>query len=104
MIRPPPISTLFPYTTLFRSARFAEGGGNDRLAEPAIDGPFRRRVVRYTFLESKPRDCARAEIGLDHRWRWRARRRRRGSRVRRRGRHRVVRQLAHRAPRQLAIE
>src|SRR5437773_3416949 len=37
MIRPPPSSTLFPYTTLFRSpeprARQQVGGGADRLAE-----------------------------------------------------------------------
>src|SRR3712207_6919497 len=28
MIRRPPRSTLFPYTTLFRSSRFREGGGS----------------------------------------------------------------------------
>src|SRR5437868_11253223 len=30
MIPPPPRSTLFPYTTLFRSARAARGRGRDR--------------------------------------------------------------------------
>src|SRR5690349_24753267 len=28
MIRPPPISTLFPYTTLFRSGVFVSGNGH----------------------------------------------------------------------------
>src|SRR5437773_12326101 len=28
MIRPPPRSTLFPYTTLFRSRRYSERGGD----------------------------------------------------------------------------
>src|SRR3712207_7139002 len=42
MIRRPPRSTLFPYTTLFRSALVAGGGGRygrsltDRIVEPGI--------------------------------------------------------------------
>src|SRR5437762_9985039 len=35
MIRRPPSSTLFPYTTLFRSAHLAR-----RLAPPALHAPF----------------------------------------------------------------
>src|SRR3712207_8974131 len=57
MIRRPPRSTLFPYTTLFRSARVrgaGEGPPGDRRraeglrqAEPrALQGPARRRVPR----------------------------------------------------------
>src|SRR5262245_64123319 len=41
MIRPPPRSTLFPYTTLFRS----QGGGPQRLVDPGrgqTRGPHRR--------------------------------------------------------------
>src|SRR5205814_3630085 len=39
MIRPPPRSTLFPYTTLFRSER----GGAAELGVPRADGADRRR-------------------------------------------------------------
>src|SRR3712207_7728623 len=46
MIRRPPRSTLFPYTTLFRSA-LAAGGGHRR-ADPAADraGRVRGRAVQ----------------------------------------------------------
>src|SRR5690348_17470827 len=52
MIRRPPRSTLFPYTTLFRSvrdlgedaARDAQGGGPERLADREAD-EARARVV-----------------------------------------------------------
>src|SRR5256885_9807110 len=41
MIRRPPRSTLFPYTTLFRSARLADGNqGGDR---EGVDRPRRHR-------------------------------------------------------------
>src|SRR5438034_10209113 len=42
MIRPPPISTLFPYTTLFRSPCRARGDGGPRPRPAAVasgDGP-----------------------------------------------------------------
>src|SRR5438067_10627337 len=40
MIRPPPRSTLFPYTTLFRSDRRAACGDHDRVgAHVAAHGP-----------------------------------------------------------------
>src|SRR3712207_7579250 len=42
MIRRPPRSTLFPYTTLFRSGRHRRGGGQGRRAE----GGRRQRPVR----------------------------------------------------------
>src|SRR6266436_7663849 len=40
MIRRPPRSTLFPYTTLFRSAR-----GRQRVAHPAVGGLARERAA-----------------------------------------------------------
>src|SRR3712207_7425428 len=49
MIRRPPRSTLFPYTTLFRSPREALGagpltpGGSPRTTGPIADGRRRRR-------------------------------------------------------------
>src|SRR3712207_8434443 len=39
MIRRPPRSTLFPYTTLFRSIRARHGGPRARPARRAIPGP-----------------------------------------------------------------
>src|SRR5688572_32307880 len=53
MIRPPPRSTLFPYTTLFRSKKpshqfFASGHGKTVLAEATLDGDTVRRVLRTT--------------------------------------------------------
>src|SRR5256885_2887819 len=39
MIRRPPRSTLFPYTTLFRSSVGARRGAAARLPEPRADGP-----------------------------------------------------------------
>src|SRR2546430_5678584 len=41
MIRRPPRSTLFPYTTLFRSPRFAANGGEckDQLAANELNWP-----------------------------------------------------------------
>src|SRR2546427_8998660 len=45
MIRRPPRSTLFPYTTLFRSAR---GDGRDRSPAPPVSvGRSRGRVARH---------------------------------------------------------
>src|SRR2546430_10913712 len=44
MIRRPPRSTLFPYTTLFRSRR--EGGGGAQGGEPASAHRVRRRPDR----------------------------------------------------------
>src|SRR5438034_6038740 len=50
MIRHPPRSTLFPYTTLFRSLR-ERGDGNARLdGEPAGGIPQRQGVPRHDRL------------------------------------------------------
>src|SRR3712207_8342904 len=45
MIRRPPRSTLFPYTTLFRSGRGGQGGADPRHAQgrPAVAAAARRR-------------------------------------------------------------
>src|SRR3712207_7266722 len=45
MIRRPPRSTLFPYTTLFRSRR-RRVGGRDEPADPLRRGPDEPRLVR----------------------------------------------------------
>src|SRR3712207_8289028 len=47
MIRRPPRSTLFPYTTLFRSVLGAEL----QPVEPVLDGPPRRRAIAGAELE-----------------------------------------------------
>src|SRR5256885_10527357 len=51
MIRRPPRSTLFPYTTLFRSALDRADGGGQRLAA-AIPPPGLRRDRKSTRLNS----------------------------------------------------
>src|SRR5258708_18651276 len=48
MIRRPPRSTLFPYTTLFRSARFLRNEGS---MQRAIDG-FESILARYADRKS----------------------------------------------------
>src|SRR2546430_8281567 len=52
MIRRPPRSTLFPYTTLFRSHFEAEGGSvaeKDPIADRAVNGIVREAVRRRLF-------------------------------------------------------
>src|ERR1035441_1489381 len=46
MIRGPPRSTLFPYTTLFRSGDRGEGGGSSPVMKP----PIRVLIVEDHFL------------------------------------------------------
>src|SRR5207248_4870708 len=48
MIRPPPRSTLFPYTTLFRSSPGARGHGDGRALEPAG-----RRGVHFRRVQDR---------------------------------------------------
>src|SRR3712207_8444277 len=50
MIRRPPRSTLFPYTTLFRS-RGAAGGGGAGLRDPAAEGDGGARAVHRPGAE-----------------------------------------------------
>src|SRR5258707_5191957 len=46
MIRRPPRSTLFPYTTLFRSRRIAERHGAGGVASRQADQPHQRLALR----------------------------------------------------------
>src|SRR3712207_8620207 len=55
MIRRPPRSTLFPYTTLFRSLRIERGRRGSRLERALDGGPALRRARR-----------GRREPGQDH--------------------------------------
>src|SRR6476646_3782514 len=50
MIRRPPRSTLFPYTTLFRSGHRISAGGIR--CDAAVDEPYRRRDRKSTRLNS----------------------------------------------------
>src|SRR5207249_9930882 len=59
MQHPPPLSTLFPYTTLFRSARRPVGRGADR------SGLRDARPRRHTQQESPRRE--RHSVGVDGR-------------------------------------
>src|SRR3712207_7428400 len=52
MIRRPPRSTLFPYTTLFRSARGAGGGRS--LARGALGGAGGREVGGFAHVQVLP--------------------------------------------------
>src|SRR3712207_7000934 len=45
MIRRPPRSTLFPYTTLFRSVRDRQSGGLNRRAPVDVRNPLRERSL-----------------------------------------------------------
>src|SRR3712207_8784448 len=52
MIRRPPRSTLFPYTTLFRSARGRAGGDHDVVS--GVGGLRRRGLVPPQLLDPGP--------------------------------------------------
>src|SRR2546422_11535946 len=58
MIRRPPRSTLFPYTTLFRSSRPRAGGPSG--------AAFNRRGPRRPPPSLPPNQIARAEPALEH--------------------------------------
>src|SRR3712207_6961339 len=69
MIRRPPRSTLFPYTTLFRSGeRGCAGGGDDRRQGPGRSAPGER--PRRALRPVQPVDAARGGDG-DERRLWR---------------------------------
>src|SRR2546422_3754116 len=62
MIRRPPRSTLFPYTTLFRSCRLPDGVAHqhphDRLpagTRPVVSRPDRSRPAQRADLSGRPR-------------------------------------------------
>src|SRR3712207_8834608 len=52
MIRRPPRSTLFPYTTLFRSERGRQPGGDDALDEPVVQPAVCDQVGDGDHLEA----------------------------------------------------
>src|SRR2546426_12265009 len=64
MIRRPPRSTLFPYTTLFRSGKFRrtscannfllEGHDAPTIAAPETNAAFFNNSRRFTFMMSLP--------------------------------------------------
>src|SRR5258706_873297 len=58
MIRRPPRSTLFPYTTLFRSLRMLRG---DALAFALLAGSLLVGAIGYHYTESLPWLDARSE-------------------------------------------
>src|SRR5690349_25084452 len=59
MLRPPPRSTLFPYTTLFRSAVAAHAGREDAHLDRVEHAP----VIRY-FVEAVPLVAGAQDPGL----------------------------------------
>src|SRR3712207_7235742 len=61
MIRRPPRSTLFPYTTLFRSV---EGEPDLRLARGSQDAPQERPPARVELLQHLRRGAQRLELVL----------------------------------------
>src|SRR5437773_5074543 len=52
MIRPPPTSTLFPYTTLFRSTRLSATGGRAAVRRPVTRGAGGQADRKSTRLNS----------------------------------------------------
>src|SRR3712207_7602166 len=67
MIRRPPRSTLFPYTTLFRSPARAQGGrqGPRRRRHVRHDGG-RRPVARGQELHRRPQDRKSTRLNSSH--------------------------------------
>src|SRR2546430_7210348 len=66
MIRRPPRSTLFPYTTLFRSSDAASGRGGLRRSgrdPPGDDGPARARHAGHRHRSSGPDYGSLADAG-----------------------------------------
>src|SRR2546422_7206564 len=57
MIRRPPRSTLFPYTTLFRSVRLVHRGGADRAGVQALPCALRREKTGGDGVEADAVRC-----------------------------------------------
>src|SRR5438034_4341223 len=67
MIRLPPRSTLFPYTTLFRSEPEADDGHNDRRGQRRIESlPFQRRRDRSQFNRTCQTDRKSTRLNSSH--------------------------------------
>src|SRR5256885_4013857 len=65
MIRRPPRSTLFPYTTLFRSLEVEDEDEHQREARQAVDERRGRRRAEHPVLEDRQVEHRRALAALD---------------------------------------
>src|SRR5438105_15964978 len=72
MIRRPPISTLFPYTTLFRSRLHQRDDAADRQRQHRLRLPLRRLVADQPRREARPgpllRDRKSTRLNSSHEW------------------------------------
>src|SRR5690349_22682134 len=70
MIRRPPRSTLFPYTTLFRSAAYVkpyvERGKNDEVDAEAICEAVTRPTMRFVPARAPSRDRKSTRLNSSH--------------------------------------
>src|SRR3712207_8649427 len=66
MIRRPPRSTLFPYTTLFRSCRPHLVGSADAGAEAQGEGDRRQRLLQPSSRDRAPRDRKSTRLNSSH--------------------------------------
>src|SRR5689334_23600729 len=57
MIRLPPRSTLFPYTTLFRSTKTAQWKYFERVAETLTGTKYKTCTVRHNSVFERGRSC-----------------------------------------------
>src|ERR1051326_9550492 len=67
MIRRPPRSTLFPYTTLFRSQNPIEFEGTYPLPEAQLDRFLMKIVVKYPMAEQEAKILEKYQSGFDAR-------------------------------------
>src|SRR5687768_17850101 len=58
MIRRPPRSTLFPYTTLFRSASRAHTRCRSRCSDPTVQFESRSRMTEPVSRAQRCRECS----------------------------------------------
>src|SRR2546430_11606652 len=66
MIRRPPRSTLFPYTTLFRSHRPHRRGARGRLPQPHLPAAGRRRRAHRAVVGGPRRDRKSTRLNSSH--------------------------------------
>src|SRR3712207_1833178 len=66
MIRRPPRSTLFPYTTLFRSQRMPGMSGTDYLVEARKIVPDAKRVLLTAYADTDAAIAAINDVALDY--------------------------------------
>src|SRR5258708_23941980 len=65
MIRPPPISTLFPYTTLFRSS-IAEEAGHFLLASAQLTGMIQQHIFASHDVPERFQDRKSTRLNSSH--------------------------------------